>query len=84
MVLSNGDPVTFARMKSKEEADNLTAWINHLLGVQVEKEEEVKVKEEEEVKVKDEYWEEDSENRVNETEKRKSSTEKVKKILFLD
>ena len=45
MVLSNGDPVTFARIKSKEEADNLGAWINHLLGVQVEKEEEVKVKE---------------------------------------
>ena len=48
MVLSNGDPVTFARIESKEEANNLAAWINHILGVQVEKEEEVqkvKVKE---------------------------------------
>ena len=48
VVLSNGDPVTFARIESKEEADNLAAWINHILGVQVEKEEEVqkvKVKE---------------------------------------
>ena len=45
VVLSNGDPVTFARIKSKEEADNLSAWINHLLGVQVEEVDEVKVKE---------------------------------------
>ena len=47
-MLSNGDPVTFGKIKSKDEADNLGAWINHLLGVQVETEEEV-----EEVKAKE-------------------------------
>ena len=48
MVLSNGDPVLFDKIKSKEEAENLGAWIHHLLGVEAHEmveEEEVKVKE---------------------------------------
>ena len=48
MVLSNGDPVLFGKIKSKEEAENLGAWIHHLLGVEAHdmvEEEEVKVKE---------------------------------------
>ena len=48
MVLSNGDPVLFDKIKSMEEAENLGAWIHHLLGVEAHKmveEEEVKVKE---------------------------------------
>ena len=49
VVLSNGDPVIFGKIKSKEETENLGAWIHHLLGVEAH---EV-VKEEEEVKVKE-------------------------------
>ena len=49
VVLSNGDPVIFGKIKSKEEAENLGAWIHHLLGVEAH---EV-VKEEEKVKVKE-------------------------------
>ena len=48
VVLSNGDPVLFDKIKSKEEAENLAAWIHHLLGVEAHEmveEEEVKVKE---------------------------------------
>lgn len=48
MVLSNGDPLLFDKIKSKEEAENLAAWIHHLLGVEAHEmveEEEVKVKE---------------------------------------
>ena len=48
VVLSNGDPVTFDKIKSKEEGENLGAWIHHLLGVEAHEmveEEEVKVKE---------------------------------------
>ena len=48
VVLSNGDPVLFDKIKSKEEAENLGAWIHHLLGVEAHEmveEEEVKVKE---------------------------------------
>ena len=47
-----------------------------------EKKKEVKVEKEGEVKEGGEYWEEDSENRMNETEKRKSSTEKVERYNF--
>ena len=35
MVLSNGEPVNFGRVKSGEEEDNIRVWINHLLGVHV-------------------------------------------------
>ena len=35
MVLSNGEPVNFGRVKSREEEDNIRVWINHLLGVHV-------------------------------------------------
>ena len=35
MVLSNGEPVNFGRVKSWEEEDNIRVWINHLLGVHV-------------------------------------------------
>ena len=35
MVLSNGEPVNFGRVKSREEEDYIRVWINHLLGVHV-------------------------------------------------
>ena len=35
MVLSNGEPVNFGRVKSREEEDHIRVWINHLLGVHV-------------------------------------------------